>query len=167
MAEFVMKDLVGKSGQEKEFVIASAAVSNEETGSGVYPETKSLLYRKGVPVGEHRAHRITEAEFDEYDLIIVMDRSNISLLCGIVGRENVYGSGKVHLLMEYASSAPASLRPDSHGVAANGRPACHGGASNDRRFAYPDVADPWYTRDFERSYRDILAGCKGLLERCI
>ncbi len=27
-----------------------------------------------------------------------------------------------------------------------------------------DVADPWYTGDFEATYRDILAGCTGLLE---
>ncbi len=27
-----------------------------------------------------------------------------------------------------------------------------------------DVADPWYTRDFERSYRDIYEGCKCFLE---
>lgn len=25
------------------------------------------------------------------------------------------------------------------------------------------VADPWYTRDFERTYRDVCAGCKALL----
>ena len=25
-----------------------------------------------------------------------------------------------------------------------------------------DVADPWYTGDFETCYRDILAGCQGL-----
>ena len=41
---------------------------------------------------------------------------------------------RLHLLMEYAS--------------APGR----------------EVADPWYTRDFERAYRDILAGCEGLLK---
>ena len=28
-----------------------------------------------------------------------------------------------------------------------------------------DVADPWYTGDFEKTYEDIMAGCKGLLEQ--
>ncbi len=28
-----------------------------------------------------------------------------------------------------------------------------------------DVADPWYTGDFEAAWRDVLEGCKGLLER--
>ncbi|MBR5520455.1 MAG: low molecular weight phosphotyrosine protein phosphatase [Oscillospiraceae bacterium] len=27
-----------------------------------------------------------------------------------------------------------------------------------------DVADPWYTGDFETTYRDVLRGCKGVLE---
>ena len=28
-----------------------------------------------------------------------------------------------------------------------------------------DVADPWYTGDFATTYDDVLAGCKGLLEK--
>ena len=42
--------------------------------------------------------------------------------------------GKLHLLMEYAD------RPDA------------------------EVADPWYTGDFETTWRDVLAGCQGLLD---
>ena len=29
-----------------------------------------------------------------------------------------------------------------------------------------DVADPWYTGDFETTWRDVLAGCQGLLAAC-
>ena len=28
-----------------------------------------------------------------------------------------------------------------------------------------DVADPWYTRDFEAAWRDVEEGCRGLLEQ--
>ena len=28
-----------------------------------------------------------------------------------------------------------------------------------------DVADPWYTRDFETTWQDIVTGCEGLLSR--
>ena len=32
--------------------------------------------------------------------------------------------------------------------------------------AYPgDVADPWYTGDFDATYEDVLAGCKALLAK--
>ena len=30
-----------------------------------------------------------------------------------------------------------------------------------------DVADPWYTGDFEVTYRDIVEGCEGLLEKIL
>ena len=29
-----------------------------------------------------------------------------------------------------------------------------------------DVVDPWYTDDFETTWRDVLAGCRALLEAC-
>ncbi len=29
--------------------------------------------------------------------------------------------------------------------------------------SYEDVADPWYTGDFNRTYNDVLSGCNGLL----
>ena len=45
--------------------------------------------------------------------------------------------GKVHLLLDYA-----------------GRPG-------------QEVADPWYTGDFEAAWRDIEAGCRGLLEEVV
>ena len=30
-----------------------------------------------------------------------------------------------------------------------------------------EVADPWYTGDFESTWQDVLEGCKGLLESCV
>lgn len=30
-----------------------------------------------------------------------------------------------------------------------------------------DVADPWYTGDFDATYRDVLMGCEALLEYCM
>lgn len=29
-----------------------------------------------------------------------------------------------------------------------------------------DIADPWYTGNFDATYRDVLAGCTALLEHC-
>jgi protein-tyrosine phosphatase len=30
-----------------------------------------------------------------------------------------------------------------------------------------DIADPWYSRNFDLAYEEILEGCKALLERCV
>ena len=48
MAEFVMKDLVEKAGVASRFEIASAAVSREEIGNGVYPPARRELAKHGI-----------------------------------------------------------------------------------------------------------------------
>ena len=130
MAEYVMKDIVKKAGLEKEFEITSGAVSDEEWMDPIYPPAQRKLREKGIPFGAHSAHKISKAEFDAQDLVIVMDRSNLRWLSRLVGD---WPAGKVRMMMEYAGSSR-------------------------------DVADPWYTGDFEQTYQDVLAGCMGLLE---
>lgn len=144
MAEYVMKDLVGKAGLDEYFEISSGAVSDEEWFNPIYPPAQRKLREKGVRFGDHSAHKISIAEFKEQDLVIVMDKSNLRWLERIVGDysevpagESLNGSGisgKVHMMMEFAGFSR-------------------------------DVADPWYTGDFEQTYQDVLAGCKGLLNR--
>ena len=48
MAEFVMKDLVNKSGLSDKFYIASAATSTEEIGNGVHYGTRNKLGEYGI-----------------------------------------------------------------------------------------------------------------------
>ena len=36
--------------------------------------------------------------------------------------------------------------------------------TNHKLTAARDVADPWYTGNFDRTYEDIYEGCQGLLE---
>ncbi len=80
MAEFVMKDLVKKAGREQQFQIASAAVSREELGNPVYPPARRELQKHGISCAGHAAHQITQAEYERYDYIYYMDRSNARYL---------------------------------------------------------------------------------------
>jgi len=130
MAEFVMKQLVIEAGREQDFLIESAAVSTEEIGNDIYPPAKRKLTEKGVPFTRHAARQITREDYQYYDYIICMDRSNLRLMRYLIGEDTL---GKVSLLLEWA------------------------GVSR-------DVADPWYTGDFEAAYCDILQGCQALLK---
>ena len=76
MAEFMMKDMLVKRGLDKQFRIASAAVSREELGNPVYPPARRELQKHGIDCHGHAAHQITRAELDSYDHIYYMDRSN-------------------------------------------------------------------------------------------
>ena len=124
MAEFVMKDLVKKAGREKEFHIASAAVSREEIGNPVYPPARRELQKQGIRCDGHAAHQITRSELEGYDHIYYMDASNARYLRRLFGAD------------------AAKCRP----------------------LLSRDVADPWYTGDFQQTWEDILEGCTAILE---
>ncbi len=130
MAEFVMKDLVKKAGLEAEFHIESAATSTEEIGNPVYPPARRKLAEHGIDCAGKTARQLKNEDYDQYDLLIGMDRANLRNMHRICGGDF---DGKTHLLMEFT---------DRLG----------------------DVADPWYTEDFESTWRDVLEGCIGLLE---
>ena len=142
MAEFVMKDLVKKAGLEKEFHIESAATSTEEIGNPVYPPARRKLAEHGIGCAGKTARQMTRSDYGAYDLLIGMDQANLRNMTRICGGDP---DGKLHLLMEYAGGrkgAPCRPGPGHH---------------------IGEVADPWYTGDFETTWRDVLAGCQGLL----
>ena len=85
MAEYVMKDLVRRAGRQGEFHIASAAVSREEIGNGVYPPARRELRKHGISCDGHAAHQITRRELEEYDRIYYMDTSNARYLRRLFG----------------------------------------------------------------------------------
>ena len=76
MGEYVLKDMVAKAGLSHRFEIDSAAVSREEIGEPVYPPARRELQKHGIVCDGHRAHQITRAELESYDLIYYMDGSN-------------------------------------------------------------------------------------------
>lgn len=134
MAEYVMKDLVKKAGLEREFQIASVATSREELGNPVYPPARKKLAEHGIGCSGHAARQLVNGDYEEYDLLIGMDRANLRNMYRICGGDF---AAKMHLLMEYAD------RPNQ------------------------EVADPWYTDNFEATWRDVLEGCRGLLDQII
>lgn len=134
MAEYVMKDLVKKAGLEDQFQIASAATSREEIGNPVYPPARRKLAEHGISCGGHAARQLRNSDYEEYDLLIGMDRANLRNMHHICGGDF---NDKMHLLMEYAG------HPEQ------------------------EVADPWYTDDFDATWRDVLAGCQGLLDNLL
>lgn len=135
MAQSVMTDLVRRAGREDEFVIDSAAVSSEEIGNPPHHGTVAKLRGEGVPLVAHRARRVRPGEYEDWDVIVGMDEANMRGLARIFAGEPGYRTDGGARVTKLLSFA-----------------------GSDR-----DVADPWYTGDFDATYRDVLAGCEGLL----
>ena len=77
MAEFIFHYLAEEKCTGNRFAVSSAGVSSEETGNDIYPPAKRVLRSHGIPFSSHRAHRITDSEFEESDLVVALDSSNL------------------------------------------------------------------------------------------
>lgn len=80
MGEFILRDLVSRAGRGQDFLIASAAVSREEIGNGVYPPARRELKKHGISCDGHAARQITMADYRNFDRIYYMDQSNARYL---------------------------------------------------------------------------------------
>jgi protein-tyrosine phosphatase len=135
MAEFIFKDMLTKRNLISQFHIASAATSTEEIWNGI-----------GNPVyppakAELAAHGIS-CEGKRAVQVTKADYANYDyLICmdssNLRNLSRIVGAdreNKISLLLDYTHRKGAS------------------------------IADPWYTRDFGATYKDIVEGLNGFME---
>ena len=157
MAEFVMKKMVRElpsaisantSLTAADFEIASAATSTEEIGNPVYPPARRMLTRHGIDCSGKTARQMTVADYNHYDYIVLMDQNNLRNLRWILPHD-IYERE----LAQYR---------DAHESRAHKISLLMNWAGKTR-----DVADPWYTGDFEATWSDVNEGCSAMLQRLI
>jgi protein-tyrosine phosphatase len=134
IAEFVFKDMIKKSGLENDFVVKSTATSTEEIWNGV-----------GNPV-----YPPAKA---------VLARHGIS--CD--------GKRAVQLKKADYDNYDMFIAMDNNNIRNIARifgydPQKKVSKLMDYTKRKGDVADPWYSGDFETAYNDIYEGCEGLIK---
>ena len=175
MAEFVMKKLVldlpaagkreisssTKFGVETDtalsatdFEIASAATSTEEIGNPVYPPAKRMLASHGIDCSGKTARQMTVTDYNHYDYIVLMDQNNLRNLRWILPRD-IYERE----LLQCKNARESAQYPDARNFRVGKVSLLMDWAGKSR-----DVADPWYTGDFEATWRDVNEGCKAMLK---
>ena len=133
-AEIILRDMVEKRGRSEHFVIASSATSTEEIWNGV-----------GNPVYPHMAKVLERHGYD------VGDKRAVQLKASDYGKYDLFigmDSDNIRNMRRILGGDPeGKVRRLMEFTDRSG-----------------DVADPWYSRDFEAAYRDIYDGCVGILE---
>lgn len=130
MAEFVLKDMVKKRGQESKFTIASSATSTEALGNPVHHGTVDKLAQYNISTDGKYSDHLTKAHYPDYDYFIGMDSKNITNMQRLFHPDP---ENKVYKLLNFAKRKS-------------------------------DIADPWYTGDFDATYEDIVDGCEAFLK---
>ena len=135
MAESVFTELVRRAGRESEFVIDSAATSTEEIGNPPHRRQRQMCIRDRREVG----------------IPVVAHRARQV-------RRAEYGDWDhiVYMDAENARDLRRIFGDDPDGKITR---------LLDWTERPGDVADPWYTGNFDATYRDVLAGCTAMLEQ--
>jgi protein-tyrosine phosphatase len=135
-AEGVMRSLLREQGMEREVQLDSAGTGGWHVGSPPDSRAAEAAQARGIML-EGAARSVTEADFEEFDLLVAMDRENASVLRQLAPGEEA--RGKIHLLREFD---PASNTADL------------------------DVPDPYYGAPdgFDQVLDLVHAACAGLLE---
>ena len=137
MAEFVLKKMVSERGMADQFVIASSATSTEEIWGGV-----------GNPV-----YPPAKAELAKHGIscqgkhAVQLTRADYDKYDLFIGMDSANIRNMHRMLGGDPQNKIRKLMDYTD----------RGG----------DVADPWYTRRFDVTYADVLAGCEGLLNKIL
>ncbi|MBP3938800.1 MAG: low molecular weight phosphotyrosine protein phosphatase [Clostridia bacterium] len=134
MAEFIMKKLVNEQGLQDDFLILSSATSTEEIWNGI-----------GNPV-----YPPAKSELKRHGISCDGKRA-------VQLRSDDYEKYDLFIGMDSANirNMTRILKGDPDNKIRK---------LMDYTDRPGDVADPWYTRDFSITYRDILEGCTSLLK---
>ena len=133
MAEFIFKDMVSKQGLSDRFYIASAATSTEEIWNGIGNPVYPPAKR------ELAKHGIT----CEGKRAVQLKKSDYNKYDYLIGMEERNRRNMLRILGKDPEKKVSLLLDyaDEHG----------------------DIADPWYTGNFDITYRDVVRGCEGFL----
>ena len=137
MAEFILKDLVERDGRGQEFIIESAATDSDEIWNGI----GSPVYPQARQVLNR--HGIS-CDGKSARLLRREDYEVYDYLIGM-DNENLF---RMRRILCGDPDGKLSLLMDY-----TDRPR--------------EVSDPWYTRDFEATWRDVKEGCEGFLKRIL
>lgn len=136
MAEFVMKSLATKVRAGDKLHVESSATSREEIGNGIYPPAAYTLSLHGIESDGHHARQFTIDDYNNFDMVVVMEDYNRRNLLRLIGCDC---EGKVWKLLDFVADEPQP---------------CNGA----------DISDPWYHGNFDKTYKEIEQGCRGLLK---
>lgn len=137
MAELVFKKMIRERGLEDEFFVASAATSTEEIWNGV-----------GNPVyPPARAELAKHGISTEGKRAVQLRADDVDKYDMFIGMDSA-NIRNMHRMLGVKGADKISKLLDYTD---------RGG----------DVADPWYTRNFEVTYNDVVEGCTALLEHLI
>jgi len=116
-AEGIMRKLVADAGLQDRFEIDSAGTHNYHVGAPPDKRSQSAALARGYDLSDLRARQVSAEDFTRFDLLVAMDRDNLSMLQDQCPH---HSQNKLQLIMHYAVNAPEPEVPDPYSGGAKG-----------------------------------------------
>jgi protein-tyrosine phosphatase len=116
-AEGVFRRLAAERAQELFVEADSAGTHDYHVGDPPDRRAIAAAARRGIDIRHRRARSIEERDFERFDLILAMDRENLSVL---QNRAPTEYRARIALMMDYAPDAYTREVPDPYYGSANG-----------------------------------------------
>jgi len=106
-----MKHIIENNEMEHIINVDSAGTHAYHAGDPPDPRAQRAAKRRGIDLSHLRARRIAPSDFEEFDLILAMDRENLQELHSACPERHRH---KIELFMRYARSFDADEVPDPY-----------------------------------------------------
>jgi protein-tyrosine phosphatase len=111
-AEGVMRKYVEEAGLQHLVIVDSAGTHDYYCGEPPAQQAQEVARRRGYDLTPLRARQLAITDFHTFDLLLVMDRSNMALLQCMCPREC---RSKIRLLMHFSGTSNSPVIPDPYG----------------------------------------------------
>ncbi|MBT4964310.1 MAG: low molecular weight phosphotyrosine protein phosphatase [Francisellaceae bacterium] len=116
-AEGVFEHLIVEGGIDDKFMIDSAGTHGYHSGGSPDPRSTSTALEHGIDLSSQKSRKVHEVDFEIFDYIVAMDRSNYVNLLDICPKEYQY---KVTMLLEHLKDSELIEVPDPYHFSENG-----------------------------------------------
>lgn len=112
MAEGVLRRLLGRQAMERQVVVDSAGTHDFQVGK--LPAALAIVAtsKRGYDITRCRSRRLSMNDFDQYEHILVMDRSNLAHVRKIAPTR---AKDRIELLLDYGDKYHGRDVPDPYG----------------------------------------------------
>jgi protein-tyrosine phosphatase len=116
-AEGVFRAIAARDAPELAIEVDSAGTAGYHIGEPPDARTRQAASRRGYDLSPLRARIVEPRDFENFDLILAMDRENLSVLHH---RAPTHARERVRLLLEFAPNATVTEVPDPYYGGPNG-----------------------------------------------
>lgn len=110
-AEGVFKSLIEKNSLSDKVKIDSAGTYAYHAGETPDKRAISAAASRGIDISKQTARAVREQDFNDFDMILAMDRDNLDVLKGMAP---INSTAKLKLFLDYGSNRKTKEVPDPY-----------------------------------------------------